>query len=157
MSDRNVSCECSVDYEAVVRLEDPSEYKPGGYYPLEIGGKVHNGRYRILHRLGHGAHSTTWLALDQSYDSSAPPDPPRPRYVSLKIGTASRSQQEASYSKRCTSLAIKMNPGVLLNYWITSRSAGQMAHTAVWSPSFLVQVSPMSIVARAEHPPDRPF
>ena len=78
------------------RLEDPSKYKPGGYYPLEIGEKVHDGRYLILHCLGHGGCSTVWLALDQSYDNSAQPDPLRPRYVALKNGAASCGQQEAN-------------------------------------------------------------
>ena len=78
-------------------LEDPSKYKLGGYCPIEIGEKIHNGRYLIVHRLGHGGNSTVWLALDQSYDNSAPPDPLRPRYVAIKIGTASRSQQEATF------------------------------------------------------------
>lgn len=78
------------------RLESRSRYVPGGYHPLEIGDEVHDGRYLVLHRLGHGGYSTVWLALDQSYDNSTPPDPLRPRYVALKIVSASRGQQEAT-------------------------------------------------------------
>ena len=96
MSDSNRFVGSSDKYDAISSVEDPSKYTPGGYHPLEIGERVHDGRYLILHRLGHGGFSTVWLALDQSYDESAPPDPLRPRYVALKIGVASNGQQEAS-------------------------------------------------------------
>ena len=95
MSDSSLSAGSSDGYDALSRIEDLSKYEPGGYYPLEIGEKVHDGRYLILHRLGHGGYSTVWLAFDQSYDNSTPPDPLRPRYVALKIGAASCGQQEA--------------------------------------------------------------
>jgi serine/threonine-protein kinase SRPK3 len=44
------------------KLELIENYRPGGYHPVEIGDELHNSRYRILHRLGHGAFSTVWLA-----------------------------------------------------------------------------------------------
>ena len=97
MSDCTAFFESSDRYETLLGVEDPSKYKPGGYHPLEIGEKVHDSRYLILHRLGHGGYSTVWLALDQSYDSSASSDPLRPRYVALKIGIASRGQKEANF------------------------------------------------------------
>ena len=96
MPDNNTSTEGSDRYDALFRVEDPSMYKPGGYHPLEIGEEIHNGRYLILHRLGHGGYSTVWLALDQSYDNSTPGDPFRPRYVAIRIVTASRGQREAT-------------------------------------------------------------
>ena len=96
MSDSTTSTKSSDRREARRRVEEPSNYRPGGYHPLEIGEEVHNGRYLILHRLGHGGYSTVWLALDNRYDSFAQPDPLRPRYVALKIVSASRGQQEAT-------------------------------------------------------------
>ncbi|KAK3937877.1 kinase-like domain-containing protein [Diplogelasinospora grovesii] len=39
-------------------------YTPGGYHPLKISDRLH-GRYRIVHKLGYGASSTTWLARDE--------------------------------------------------------------------------------------------
>ncbi|KKA20009.1 hypothetical protein T310_6007 [Rasamsonia emersonii CBS 393.64] len=51
-----------IPLEGVERLE---RYRPGGYHPVVIGGCLHD-RYRIVHKLGFGAYSTTWLARDQT-------------------------------------------------------------------------------------------
>ena len=71
-------------------LESPGRYRPGGYHPVSIGDEFHNGRYRILHCLGHGSFSTVWLAHNLHYgsDISSVPGimpPPRSRYVAVKI------------------------------------------------------------------------
>lgn len=34
------------------------------FYPIEIGQRLHNGRYHVVHRLGHGGFSTVWMARD---------------------------------------------------------------------------------------------
>ncbi|ETS80605.1 hypothetical protein PFICI_08134 [Pestalotiopsis fici W106-1] len=44
-------------------FEDIEEYRPGGYHPVHLG-DILDGRYRILHKLGSGGFSTTWLARD---------------------------------------------------------------------------------------------
>jgi serine/threonine-protein kinase SRPK3 len=76
------------------RLEDPTNYQPGGYHPVEIGDELHNGRYRIIHRLGHGAYSTVWLAVNQHYGNASLPKAPRARYVAVKIATANITNDE---------------------------------------------------------------
>ncbi|KAF8245460.1 hypothetical protein K440DRAFT_555844 [Wilcoxina mikolae CBS 423.85] len=80
------------------RLEDPAMYKPGGYHPLKLGDELHNGRYRIIHRLGHGRYSTVWLALDQRCEraSTAVSDIPVSRYVAIKIGIANNEKDETA-------------------------------------------------------------
>jgi hypothetical protein len=50
---------CSVDAEPLHR------YKTGGYHPVSLGDQLHDGRYRILHKLGWGGYSTVWAAKDQ--------------------------------------------------------------------------------------------
>ena len=40
-------------------------YHPGGYHPVVLGDVLHD-RYRIIRKLGYGAFSTAWLAVDQS-------------------------------------------------------------------------------------------
>ncbi|KAF2766562.1 kinase-like protein [Teratosphaeria nubilosa] len=50
---------CSIDAEPLER------YRKGGYHPIRIGDLVHNGRYRIVHKLGWGGYSTVWAARDQ--------------------------------------------------------------------------------------------
>ena len=42
-------------------------YRPTGYHPIHFGDMLHDGRYRIIHKLGYGAFSTVWLANDSRY------------------------------------------------------------------------------------------
>ncbi|KAK9791251.1 putative Kinase-like domain-containing protein [Seiridium cardinale] len=41
-------------------VEDVEEYRPGGFYPLDIGDEL-LGTFEIVHKLGHGRHATVWL------------------------------------------------------------------------------------------------
>ncbi|KAI6088054.1 kinase-like domain-containing protein [Hypoxylon rubiginosum] len=65
-------------------LERLERYVPGGYHPVHIGDQFHN-RYRVLHKLGHGSYSTTWLARDQKTE----------KLVAVKVGTADSNPREA--------------------------------------------------------------
>ncbi|KAI1128415.1 kinase-like protein [Nemania abortiva] len=58
--------------------EDPSRYSPGGYHPVRIGDEFHNGKYRVIRKLGYGLYSTVWLARNSQTD----------QHVALKILTA---------------------------------------------------------------------
>lgn len=53
-----------LEYEPIEDVEPLYRYQPGGYHPLAIGDQLHGGRYRIVHKLGHGGYSTAWLARD---------------------------------------------------------------------------------------------
>ncbi|KAK5735922.1 hypothetical protein LTR17_007757 [Elasticomyces elasticus] len=44
-------------------IEDVEEYRRGGYHPVHLG-DIYEGRYKIVHKLGNGGFSTTWLARD---------------------------------------------------------------------------------------------
>ncbi|EKM57592.1 uncharacterized protein PHACADRAFT_170828 [Phanerochaete carnosa HHB-10118-sp] len=76
-------------------LEDVRQYAPGGYHPVRLGDIMPPQRinsqtqYRILHKLGHGAFATVWLAetLHRSSTSSST------RYVALKICAARADPQ----------------------------------------------------------------
>ena len=46
-------------------LESLDRYRPGGYHPVHIG-DVYDEKYRVLHKLGYGSHSTVWFARDLS-------------------------------------------------------------------------------------------
>lgn len=70
-------------YEPLEEVERLENYRPGGYYPVKIGDRFH-GRYRILHKLGHGSYSTTWLARDEQFK----------KYVAVKVCTADSKPQE---------------------------------------------------------------
>lgn len=58
-------------------------YSEGGYCPVKIGDQFHN-RYQVVHKLGHGSYSTTWLAQDKRSK----------KYVALKICTADSNSRE---------------------------------------------------------------
>ena len=56
-------------------IEDLEKYEKGGYHPVSLGDTFDKGRYRVVHKLGHGGSSTVWLARDNA----------RQQYVALKI------------------------------------------------------------------------
>lgn len=59
-------------------IEYVEEYQPGGLHPINIGDTFSKGRYKIIHKLGHGGSSTIWMARDCLQDA------PRGRVVTLK-------------------------------------------------------------------------
>lgn len=73
-------------YHIEVDVEDLEGYRLGGYHSTLIGDTFCEGRYEVVHRLGAGGYSTTWLARDWQLQ----------RYVPLKIlvAVASRSSNE---------------------------------------------------------------
>ena len=72
-----------VEYNCVEDIETLSNYCIGGYHPIDINNCLH-GRYRIVHKLGHGTFSTVWLAHDANTS----------RYVAVKVGTADAEKTE---------------------------------------------------------------
>ncbi|KAA8906892.1 kinase-like domain-containing protein [Sphaerosporella brunnea] len=74
-------------------IENPTMYRPGGFHPVAIGDELHDGRYRVIHCLSHGAYGTVWMALDHRPVSTAGT---RFRYVAVKIGTARYNTTEAT-------------------------------------------------------------
>lgn len=69
-----------IPIEGVERLE---WYRPGGYHPIQIGDQLH-GRYQVVHKLGHGSYSTSWLARDEQAH----------KYVAVKVCVADSISQE---------------------------------------------------------------
>lgn len=45
-------------------IEDPETYREGGYHLVLIGDRYKDGRYEIVHKLGHTDRATIWLAQD---------------------------------------------------------------------------------------------
>lgn len=65
--------------------EDLSRYCDGGFCPVSIWQKFHDGRYCVVYKLGDGYFSTVWLAQDLQ----------EMRYVALKILTADQFGQSS--------------------------------------------------------------
>jgi non-specific serine/threonine protein kinase len=40
------------------------QYRPGGYHPVHLRDRFKNHRYEVIRKLGEGAFSTVWLAVD---------------------------------------------------------------------------------------------
>ncbi|KAJ6145280.1 kinase-like protein [Penicillium chermesinum] len=70
-------------YEPLEGVERLENYRPGGYHPIQIGDHFH-GRYRVVHKLGHGSYSTAWLARDEHSN----------KYVAVKVCTANANPKE---------------------------------------------------------------
>jgi len=83
--------------------ESIEEYKPGGYHPVRLGDAFRNGRYRILHKLGWGSYSTTWLARDDVEN----------RNVALKVSSVDASKKLPGEKEILRALAAlaKSHPG----------------------------------------------
>ncbi|KAG6263552.1 hypothetical protein E4U48_006685 [Claviceps purpurea] len=64
-------------YQFIEDVENLNRYRPGGYHPIHIDDRL-NERYRIVDKLGHGAYSTVWLAIDEQTT----------KYVAIKVGTS---------------------------------------------------------------------
>ncbi|EJT77626.1 CMGC/SRPK protein kinase [Gaeumannomyces tritici R3-111a-1] len=65
-------------FDLVEGVESLYGYRPGGYHPVIIGDSFRDGRYNIVHKLGHGTYSTVWLARDNQTRT----------YAAIKIGIA---------------------------------------------------------------------
>lgn len=85
-----------VFYEHIDDVERLEYYRPGGYHPIEIGDCLH-GRYRVVHKLGYGTFSTTWLAHDKTLS----------KYVAVKVGTADSDQKEVDILSHLSSSTLQ--------------------------------------------------
>ncbi|KAL3480486.1 kinase-like domain-containing protein [Aspergillus californicus] len=74
----------SVEYMPLEDIESPARYRPGGYHPIAIGDSLSD-RYDIVHKLGFGTYSTTWLARDRNTE----------KYVAVKIAIAAADLPES--------------------------------------------------------------
>ena len=70
--------------------ENVLNYRSGGYHPVALGDTLNDGRYKILHKLGHGGFSTVWVAKDNKCVASS-----IPRQIQFML-TASRLEQWVS-------------------------------------------------------------
>ena len=68
----------------VIGAENSYNYRLQGLHPVHLGDSFANGRYEVVHKLGHGRSSTCWLVYDTKTRT----------YASLKIIVASKSVTE---------------------------------------------------------------
>ncbi|OOF99309.1 hypothetical protein ASPCADRAFT_512029 [Aspergillus carbonarius ITEM 5010] len=83
-SRRSINLTPSHLYIPIEDVEKLERYREGGYHPITLGDRFH-GRYRVVHKLGHGSYSTIWLARDQSLG----------QLVAIKVCTADSDPYES--------------------------------------------------------------
>ena len=71
------------EYEFLEGVERIDKYRPGGYHPVQLRDTLGD-RNKVVHKLGYGGYSTTWLCQD--YDTG--------EYVALKVATAYSDPRE---------------------------------------------------------------
>ncbi|KAI8953812.1 kinase-like protein [Xylaria longipes] len=57
-SRRSPHCRTQDHHVQTFDEEDPNRYSPGGYHPVRIGDEFHDGKYRVIRKLGYGLYST---------------------------------------------------------------------------------------------------
>ncbi|KAM5357520.1 hypothetical protein ACJZ2D_016182 [Fusarium nematophilum] len=83
-------------FEHVEGVENLQYYRPGGYHPIDVGDRLYQ-RYRVVHKLGYGSSSTTWLAQDEQQS----------KYVAVKVGTADSVHKEVDILTRLADPALQ--------------------------------------------------
>ncbi|KAG6175684.1 hypothetical protein E4U27_005981 [Claviceps purpurea] len=78
-------------YQVIEDVENIDRYRLGGYHPIHIDDRL-NDRYRIVDKLGHGANSTVWLAVDAQTT----------KYVAIKVGTSDGDQVDLDVLSKLT-------------------------------------------------------
>lgn len=89
-----------VPIDGVERLE---KYQPGGHHHILIGGILQS-RYQVVHKLGYGAYSTTWLCQDHQSNT----------YVAVKVGTADSNNREVDVLDYLTHSSPHDHPGKIM-------------------------------------------
>lgn len=87
-------------YVPIDEVEDLENYRAGGYHPILIG-DVLQSRYRVAHKLGYRAYSTTWLCRDNQSDT----------YVVVKVGTAEPDEREVDILNHLSQSSPLNHPG----------------------------------------------
>ncbi|EED16447.1 srpk, putative [Talaromyces stipitatus ATCC 10500] len=116
-------------YEPLEGVERLEYYRPGGYHPVKIGDEFHD-RYRVIHKLGYGSYSTTWLAYDRELT----------KYLAIKVCTAnSNPVHESRILSRLTSSCgqslnkpgRRMVPSILDNFTIKGPNGEHACYVTV--------------------------
>lgn len=68
-------------------VENLDEYQDGGFHPIHINDSLGSSeRYRVIHKLGHGALGTVWLCRDHQLH----------KYVAVKVMSSDMSLEGVS-------------------------------------------------------------
>ncbi|KHN95189.1 Protein kinase-like domain protein [Metarhizium album ARSEF 1941] len=124
-------------------VENLEEYQEGGYHPIDIDSYLDTQRYRVVHKLGHGAFGTVWLCRDHELH----------RYVAVKVMTADVSLESVTEISLLKHLD-QTNPGArhialpLDNFQVRGPNG---THQCIVFPLLGQSVSPV-LWQRLEHP-----
>lgn len=124
-------------YEPLEGVERLENYRPGGYHPVQIGDHFHS-RYRVVHKLGYGSYSTTWLARDEQSN----------KYVAVKVCTANSNPKEADiistlahpHVSPVNNLAKTMVPSILDRFTVHGPNGSHSCYVTAPARASLSQV-----------------
>lgn len=71
--------------------EGEEGYKVGGYHPVNIGDKFHNGRFVVIEKLGWGHFSTVWMSYDKKRSTADDL-----QFVAIKVQKSAQHYREAA-------------------------------------------------------------
>lgn len=80
---RNFELPSTYEYEFLEGVERLDKYRPGGYHPIQVR-DILGDRHKVVHKLGYGGYSTTWLCQDRHTGE----------YVAVKVATAYSDPRE---------------------------------------------------------------
>ncbi|KAJ4359183.1 hypothetical protein N0V85_009464 [Neurospora sp. IMI 360204] len=109
--------------------EPLENYKPGGLHPIILGDRLgDNGRFRVVHKLGHGGYGTVWLCQDTLSST--------PKWRAVKVMSANESKpdcaelraMEAFRDINCSTIENDFNISAPLeHFWIEGPNGRHLA------------------------------
>jgi len=85
LQEKSIAKQAEETESDIEEQEDPDDYTPGGYHPVQIG-DLYQDQYKVIRKLGWGHFSTVWLAWDIRFEM----------FVALKVVKSAKHYTETA-------------------------------------------------------------